>query len=233
MTDCSAEKSGHTLTIAQLTHAASALACAVRSSACSLATAVAVADARHTFATTKRQNKVSKESVLCGSDNIGVKGKTIIEAGAVIRGDLSTIELGSYCLIGRHAVIRPAEQKFQGRIAYIPMTIGDHVMIEENAIVEAAAIGDCTHIGKNVQVVRAKRERDGGRLHAIHSCCAQSPSERSQCSIDCCCCCHVSLSCSDRLPVIAACAPLWLRVRAALCLRAAVCWTARFCPPTA
>ena len=122
------------------------------------AAAAAAADARHTFATTKRQNKVSKESVLCGSDNIGVKGKTIIEAGAVIRGDLSTIELGSYCLIGRHAVIRPAEQKFQGRIAYIPMTIGDHVMIEENSIVEAAAIGDCTHIGKNVQVVSKEGE---------------------------------------------------------------------------
>lgn len=135
---------------------------------CSDRIAAAAADARHTFATTKRQNKVSKESVLCGSDNIGVKGKTIIEAGAVIRGDLSTIELGSYCLIGRHAVIRPAEQKFQGRIAYIPMTIGDHVMIEENSIVEAAAIGDCTHIGKNVQVV--SKERDSSRLRVLRSC---------------------------------------------------------------
>ena len=98
-------------------------------------------DARHSFATTKRHNKVSKESVLCGSDNIGVKGKTIIEALAVIRGDLSTIELGSYCVIARGAVIRPAEQKFsKGQVAYIPMTIGDHVVIEENSIVEAAQI---------------------------------------------------------------------------------------------
>jgi dynactin-5 len=115
--------------------------------------ALSCSDARNAFATTKRQNKVSKESVLCGSDNIGVKGKTIIESQAVIRGDLSTIELGSYCVIARAAVIRPAEQKFQGRIAYIPMTIGDHVIIEENSIIEAAAIGDCTHIGKNCQVV--------------------------------------------------------------------------------
>lgn len=112
-----------------------------------------VSDARHSFATTKRHNKVSKESVLCGSDNIGVKGKTIIEAQAVIRGDLSTIELGSYCVIARGAVLRPAEQKFKGQVAYIPMTIGDHVVIEEDSIVEAAQIGECTHIGKNCQVV--------------------------------------------------------------------------------
>jgi dynactin-5 len=109
-------------------------------------------DARAAFATTKRQNKVSKESVLCGSDNIGVKGKTIIEAQAVIRGDLGTIEFGSYCVIARGAVIRPAEQQFQGRVAYIPITIGDHVVIEENSVIEAAAIGDCTHIGKNCKI---------------------------------------------------------------------------------
>jgi len=108
--------------------------------------------ARHTFASTKRGNKVSKSCVLCGSDNIGVKGRTILESGSVIRGDLSTIELGSYCVLGKGAVLRPPEQTFQGRIAHIPMTIGDHVIIEENAIVEAAAIGECTRIGKKAMV---------------------------------------------------------------------------------
>jgi dynactin-5 len=109
---------------------------------------------RHAFATTKRQNRVSKSSVLCGSDNIGVKGKTIIEPLATIRGDLSTIELGSYCVIGRGAVLRPAEaeQKLHGRVAYIPMTIGDHVVIEDGAIIEAAAIGECCHIGRSAVV---------------------------------------------------------------------------------
>lgn len=109
---------------------------------------------RHLFATTKRLNRVSKSSVLCGSDNIGVRGRSIIESGAVLRGDLSTIELGSYCVIGERAVLRPPEQRFQGRVAHIPMTVGDHVVVEEGSVVEAAAIGDCTHIGKNCHIVR-------------------------------------------------------------------------------
>jgi dynactin-5 len=112
------------------------------------------ADVRSLFATTKRLNKVSKECVLCGSDNIGVKGRTIIESGAVLRGDLSTIELGSYCLIGARVVLRPPEQVFQGRIAFIPLSIGDHVLIEQDTIVEAAAIGECSHIGQKCIIVR-------------------------------------------------------------------------------
>jgi dynactin-5 len=129
------------------------------------------ADVRSLFATTKRLNKVSKECVLCGSDNIGVKGRTIIESGAVLRGDLSTIELGSYCLIGARVVLRPPEQVFQGRVAFIPLSIGDHVLIEQDTIVEAAAIGESSHIGQKCIIVRHNNSVTHGPIQRVSRCC--------------------------------------------------------------
>jgi len=161
---------------------------------------------RHAFATTKRLNKVCKDSVLCGSDNIGVKGRTIIESGAVLRGDLSTIELGSYCVIGRRAVVRPPEQTFPGanRVAFIPITIGDHVLIEEDAIVEAASIGECTHIGKKCIVVSGTTSEKQPLAPVCPSSCL------APLLVTCCCVC---------------------RALAAFCLLAAACSTVRYSLP--
>lgn len=38
-------------------------------------------------------------------------------------------------------------------IVFFPLTIGDHVMIEENCVVQAASIGSFVHIGKNCIIV--------------------------------------------------------------------------------
>ncbi len=108
-----------------------------------------LSDPKSSFVSTKRQNRVSKESILCGSENIGVQGKTIIEANAMIRGDLSTIEIGVNCVIGSGSIIRPAEQKIKGGAAFIPVTLGDFVLVEENCIIQAASIGSHVHIGAN------------------------------------------------------------------------------------
>jgi len=100
------------------------------------------------FVTTKYGNKISKKSVLCGSDKICVRGKTIIESGAIIRGDLAVVNVGEYCLIAENTVIRPPEQKFKGQIVFINVKVGDNVIIEKDSIVEAASIGSYVHIGK-------------------------------------------------------------------------------------
>ena len=39
-------------------------------------------------------NKVSRQSVLCGSQNTILTGKNIVDAGAIIRGDLASIRTG-------------------------------------------------------------------------------------------------------------------------------------------
>eukprot|EP00455_Lapot_gusevi_P006901 TRINITY_DN12972_c0_g1_i1.p1 TRINITY_DN12972_c0_g1~~TRINITY_DN12972_c0_g1_i1.p1 ORF type:complete len:216 (-),score=30.05 TRINITY_DN12972_c0_g1_i1:220-792(-) len=100
------------------------------------------------YITTKLGNKISRNSVLCGSDKIVVLGKTMIEAQSVLRGDLSNINIGKSCIIAERVVIRPPEF-FKGQVAYLPVTIGNYVVIERDSVVEAVSIGHCTHIGKN------------------------------------------------------------------------------------
>ena len=39
------------------------------------------------------------------------------------------------------------------RVAFFPLHIGDHVLIEEDSVVNAAQIGSYVHIGKNCVIV--------------------------------------------------------------------------------
>ena len=57
-------------------------------------------------------NKVCRQTVLCGSQNIILQGKVIVQAEAIIRGDLANVRTGRYCIISKEAVIRPPYKKF-------------------------------------------------------------------------------------------------------------------------
>lgn len=57
-------------------------------------------------------NKVSRQTVLCGSQNIVLQGKVIVQSGAIIRGDLANVRTGRYCVIGKGAVVRPPFKQF-------------------------------------------------------------------------------------------------------------------------
>eukprot|EP01132_Coremiostelium_polycephalum_P008473 gene8473-10406_t len=98
---------------------------------------------------TANGNKVSKNSVLCGVMNIRLHGKTIIKPGVIIRGDLANVNIGRLTTISENTVIRPSYKKFKGAIAYFPLNIGDHVVIEKDCVISAATIGSYVHIGQN------------------------------------------------------------------------------------
>uniref|UniRef100_A0A2I2YPS6 Dynactin subunit 5 n=1 Tax=Gorilla gorilla gorilla TaxID=9595 RepID=A0A2I2YPS6_GORGO len=82
-------------------------------------------------------NKVSLQSVLCGSQNI------------VLNGDLENVRVGLHCVVKSCSVIRPPFKKFSKGVEFFPLHIGDHVFIEEECVVNAAQIGSCIHVGKN------------------------------------------------------------------------------------
>ncbi|XP_023237393.1 dynactin subunit 5 [Centruroides vittatus] len=107
-------------------------------------------------------NKVSRNSVLCGSQNIVLNGKTIIQSESIIRGDLANIRIGRHCIISKRAVIRPPFKKFSKGVAFFPLHIGDHVFINEDTIVNAAHIGSYVYIGKNCVI---------GRRCVLKDCC--------------------------------------------------------------
>jgi len=48
------------------------------------------------------------------------------------------------------------KQTVLDRVAFFPLHIGDHVIIEENTIVNAAQVGSYVHIGKNCVIVSCK-----------------------------------------------------------------------------
>jgi len=99
-------------------------------------------------------NKVSRQSVLCGSQNIVLNGKTIVQNECIIRGDLANVKIGRNCVIKSRSVIRPPFKKFNKGVAFFPCMIGDHVFIEEDSVVNAASIGSYVHIGKNCVIGR-------------------------------------------------------------------------------
>ena len=56
--------------------------------------------------------------------------------------------LPKQCVIGERSVIRPPFKKFMKGVAFFPLHIGDHVLIEEDCVVNAAQVGSYVHIGR-------------------------------------------------------------------------------------
>lgn len=107
-------------------------------------------------------NKVCRNTVLCGSQNIILHGKVIVQTGAIIRGDLANVKTGRFCVISRRAVIRPPYKQFSSGLAFFPLYIGDHVFIGEAAIISAASIGSYVYVGRNAVI---------GRRCTLKDCC--------------------------------------------------------------
>uniref|UniRef100_T1ITU8 Dynactin subunit 5 n=1 Tax=Strigamia maritima TaxID=126957 RepID=T1ITU8_STRMM len=99
-------------------------------------------------------NKVSRKSVLYGSQNIVVNGKTIIHSDCIVRGDLADVKIGRYCVISKGTVIRPPFKELSNCGKFIPLYIDDHVFIDEDSVVNAALIGSYVHIGMNCVIGR-------------------------------------------------------------------------------
>lgn len=112
---------------------------------------------------TNSGNKVCNRSVLCGSQNIVLRGKTIIQSDCVIRGDLAKVEIGRNCVISSKSIIRPPFKRYPKGYAFFGMSIGDHVFVGENSVINASSIGSYVHIGKNCVI---------GPRCELKSCCA-------------------------------------------------------------
>eukprot|EP00929_Paragymnodinium_shiwhaense_P079719 TRINITY_DN41554_c0_g1_i1.p1 TRINITY_DN41554_c0_g1~~TRINITY_DN41554_c0_g1_i1.p1 ORF type:complete len:241 (+),score=32.45 TRINITY_DN41554_c0_g1_i1:112-834(+) len=98
---------------------------------------------------TQSGNKVSRQSVLCGSQNIALAGRSIVKPGVILRGDLQLLRIGKYVTIGDGSVLRPSYKKYKGDLAFFPMTIGDYVTIGARSVISAAQLGSCIDIGED------------------------------------------------------------------------------------
>ncbi|CAI7567209.1 hypothetical protein N7527_009931 [Penicillium freii] len=134
--------------------------------------------AKGEYIETDTGNKISRRSQIHGTQHIILGGKTVIQAEAVIRGDLfrtatlppsdpnnpaapaaanpSTpsvaITVGRYSYISKSAILRPPSRLHRGIHSFYPLKIGDHVFVGEGAVVEAASLGNHVHVGKGAAV---------------------------------------------------------------------------------
>lgn len=106
------------------------------------------------YVETASGNKVSRKSVLCGSQNIVLNGRSIIKPACIIRGDLANVRIGRQCIIGERTIVRPPFKKFSKGVAFFPLHIGDNVFIDDDCVISAAQIGSYVHIGKNCVIGR-------------------------------------------------------------------------------
>lgn len=120
-------------------------------------------------------NKISRRSQIHGTQHIILGGKTVIQAEAVIRGDLyrlpstavSTdpnnppqqpnapsvaITVGRYSYISKSVILRPPSRLHRGVHSFYPLKIGDHVFVGESAVVEAASLGNHVHVGAGATI---------------------------------------------------------------------------------
>jgi len=114
------------------------------------------------YVETASGNKVCRNTVLCGSQNIVINGKSIVRDGVIIRGDLANVRIGRQCIIDTKVVVRPSFKKFSQGVAFFPLHIGDNVFIGEGSVINAAMIGSYVYIGKNCVI---------GRRAVLKDCC--------------------------------------------------------------
>uniref|UniRef100_A0A1I7TKR6 Dynactin subunit 5 n=1 Tax=Caenorhabditis tropicalis TaxID=1561998 RepID=A0A1I7TKR6_9PELO len=99
------------------------------------------------WAKTHTGNKVNKKHAIAGTQNIVIAGKTIIEEGVTIRGDLATVKIGKYCVLKTKCDIRPCLKIFSKKPTMCNVIIGDYVYIEEECVVNASQIFAFVHLG--------------------------------------------------------------------------------------
>ncbi|KRX05195.1 Trimeric LpxA-like protein [Pseudocohnilembus persalinus] len=98
---------------------------------------------------TQTGNKISRKTLIKGFEQIQLLGKCIIQERTIIRADLAKVNMGKYTIIKENATIKPSYKKIQRKVKFIPIEIGEFVMIENSSIIMASKIGSNVHIGKN------------------------------------------------------------------------------------
>jgi len=88
---------------------------------------------------------VHPEATIIGDVKIGPHSS--VWPGAVVRGDFEEIDIGSYTCVLDNAVIHPADICHEDDIEYVPVKMGDHIVVGHGALVRGATINDECVIG--------------------------------------------------------------------------------------
>ncbi|OEH78914.1 dynactin [Cyclospora cayetanensis] len=99
------------------------------------------------FISTASGTRVSRKTLLFGSQNITIAGASVLNDGVVLRGDLASLRLGRFVWVGRNTLLQPCSCRSKGQVQHVPMTVGDCCIIGDDSVVQAASVGACVEIG--------------------------------------------------------------------------------------
>ena len=114
-------------------------------------------------------NKISRRALIHGTQHIILQGKSVVESGVIIRGDIVksappaapsaadakakpanavSIQCGRYVYIHPNVTLHPPTYYRQGHSTPQPLRISDYVTIGEGSVISAGQIGRNVEIGK-------------------------------------------------------------------------------------
>lgn len=99
--------------------------------------------------TTATHNYISRKAELKNSQQIELRGRSVIQNKALLQGDVAPIRVGRFTHIQQETTITPPSIA-SGQHA--PVSIGAHTYIGSNVQSKAAAIGSFCWIGDSVQL---------------------------------------------------------------------------------
>lgn len=107
-------------------------------------------DSSDFIVTTASHCYISRKAELKNSQQIELRGRSVIQQGAVLHGDLAPIRVGRFTHIQSHTSITPPSIASDQH--YVPVSIGAHTWIGTNVQSQAAAIGGFCWIGDSVRL---------------------------------------------------------------------------------
>lgn len=109
------------------------------------------------FITTPSGVKVSRKATIASPENVEMPGgKSIIQHGVLIEGNLSNITISKYCYIDEASKLTPSSipdsmvidnSRNAATTTYVPMHIGKYTKIGKDCQIQAASIGLGCRIG--------------------------------------------------------------------------------------
>lgn len=100
---------------------------------------------------TTTHNYVSRKATINGAKQVEIKGRSILQDGVIVRGDLAIVRIGRYCEIDTNTLLEPPGHPLKTS-KNIPLVIGSHTHIGSNCEIRAAAVGSMVWIGDDVKL---------------------------------------------------------------------------------
>lgn len=99
---------------------------------------------------TTTHNYVSRKAIVDGAKQVEIRGRSILQEGVRVKGDLAIVRIGRYCEIEQDTLLEPPVHPLKTQ--RIPIVVGSHTHIGKNCQIHAAAIGSMVWIGDNVHL---------------------------------------------------------------------------------